>query len=637
VDQKFEKRHQDVTSIVDFHLVSNTKNQRCVSIRVKLIMNLEQELNRVPSVATPTHSAHPPKLNICYQVAMPRPESHLFEVTLRIEGWQQPTLDLKMPVWTPGSYLVREYSRHLQDFEATLDWRKVEKNHWQIETQGESTITIRYRIFANELTVRTNQLNVSHGYFNGAALFFYVPGFEQEPMQIEIVPPANWQVTTPLPIVPGKPNTFEAIDFDTLVDSPFEIGTHQIYSFEALGKPHQWAIWGQGNVQIDRLIEDTQKIIQVEADLFGGLPYARYLFLLHLTANSFGGLEHKDSCSLIYSRLGFRAKDQYDRLMQLVAHEFFHLWNVKRIRPKGLEVFDYEGENYTSSLWFSEGTTSYYDLMIPLRAGIYDAKTYLSALSQGISRYLTTPGRLVQPLSESSFDAWIKLYRPDANSANSQISYYLKGEMVTLLLDLAIRIRHNNQRSFDHVMRQMWEQFGKDEIGFTPEQLKSVIESVAGFDLTNFFDRYLDGTEELPFDEYLSGFGLRLQSNIKNGLPPHIGMTVRSEQGRSLIKLVEANSPAQTAGIEIGDELLAIDGLRVNAEQFNDRLKDYSSGDAIEVTLFHQDELRICQVKLVQPRPTQYQVVAIDQPSKTQQRNLKGWLGESKIEDVLTA
>ncbi|NJR48971.1 MAG: M61 family metallopeptidase [Leptolyngbyaceae cyanobacterium CSU_1_3] len=612
--------------------------------------NLQPKQNVTkPAVKSPLARSLP-AFTLHYQVAMPQPESHLFEVTLQIKDWQQPTLDLKMPVWTPGSYLVREYSRHLQDFGAfagpafgdttfadpplprlqTLAWQKVQKHHWQIATQGQSTITVRYRIFANELTVRTNHLDTTHGYFNGAALFFYVPGLEQQPIQVEIVPPEHWQVTTPLPAVAKKPNTFEAKDFDTLVDSPFEIGTHQIHRFEALGKPHEWAIWGQGKIEVDRLIRDTQKIIQVQADLFGGLPYDRYLFLLHLTANSFGGLEHKNACSLIYSRLGFRSPEKYDRFMQLVAHEFFHLWNVKRIRPKALEVFDYEGENYTPSLWFCEGATSYYDLLIPLRAGIYTAKTCLNALSQEITRYLTTPGRLVQPLSESSFDAWIKLYRPDANSPNSQISYYLKGEMVTLLLDLAIRIKHRNDRSFDDVMRQMWKQFGQNEMGFMPEQLKSVIESVSGFDLTDFCDRYLDGTEELPFDEYLSGFGLRLQPNLE-GLPPHTGMTVRSEHGRSLIKWVEANSPAQKAGLNPGDELLAIDGLRVSAEQVNDRLKDYHREDTIEVTLFHQDELQTCSLTLAAPQATQYQIVAIEQPTPTQQQNLAGWLGSSRI------
>ncbi len=578
-------------------------------------------------------SIEPPKpTRLFYQVAMPQPESHLFEVTLQIDGWQSETLSLKMPVWTPGSYLVREYSRHLQDFTASaegnlLNWRKLGKNHWQIDTQGQATILVRYRIFANELTVRTNQLDVTHGYFNGAALFFYIPGFQQQPIRVKINPPQNWRVTTALPTVAEAENTFEAKDFDTLVDSPFEIGHQKIYPFDVLGKRHEYAIWGEGKLEIDRIIQDTQKIVKVEADLFGGLPYDRYIFLLHLTASSYGGLEHKDCCSLIYSRLGFRAKEKYDRFMQLVAHEFFHLWNIKRIRPKALETFDYEGENYTPSLWFSEGTTSFYDLIFPYRAGVYDAKTYLNSLSQEITRYLTTPGRLIQPLSESSFDAWIKLYRPDANSPNSQISYYLKGEMVTLLLDLGIRIKHQNARSFDDVMRQMWQQFGKDEIGFTPEQLKAVIESVAGFDLTNFFARYIDGTEELPFDEYFAGFGLRLKSNTESvNLPPFSGMTVRTEGGREIIKFVEANSPAQQAGIDPGDELMAIDKLRLGAGQFEERLRDYQPGDTLEVVVFHGDELKTRSLQLATPRATQYAIEAIKDPSTLQQQNFEGWL-----------
>jgi len=568
-------------------------------------------------------------LSFQYSVAMPEPESHLFEVTLRIQGWTSATIDLKMPVWTPGSYLLREYSRHLQNFNSALPWRKLAKNHYQIETHGKDPIEVRYQIFANELTVRTNHLDENHGYFNGAALFFYVPGFQQQPIRVTIVPPRpDWQVMTALSAV--AENTFEAKDFDTLVDSPFEIGRHRVYSFEVLGKPHQFVVWGEGKLEIDRIIQDTQKVIRVEAEVFGGLPYDRYFFLLHLTASSFGGLEHKNCCSLTYSRLGFRAKEKYDRFIQLVAHEFFHLWNVKRIRPKALEVFDYDSENYTPSLWFSEGTTSFYDLIFPYRAGIYDAKTYLNALGQEISRYLMTPGRLLQPLSESSFDAWIKLYRPDANSANSQISYYLKGEMVTLLLDLAIRIKHQNQRSFDDVMRAMWQQFGKDEIGFTPEQLQTTIESIAGFDLTNFFDRYLHSTEELPFDEYFAGFGLRLRSNgDASNLSPFTGMTVKSEGGREMIKFVEAGSPAQKAAIDPGDELLAIDGLRVSAGQFEERLKDYQPGDTLALSLFHDDALRQRSLTLAQPRATSYSIDAMENPSAIQQQNFEQWLGVS--------
>ncbi|MBW4490015.1 MAG: M61 family metallopeptidase [Trichocoleus desertorum ATA4-8-CV12] len=572
-------------------------------------------------------------LEICYQVAMPNPQTHLFEVTLQVQEWTAPVLDLKLPVWTPGSYLVREYAKHLQNFSATgqdaLPWRKVSKNHWQVDTLGQSAITVCYRVFANELSVRTNHLDSTHGYFNGAALFFYLPGFEYQPIQVAIAPPyPNWQVATPLPPVPGQTHTFYAADFDTLVDSPFEIGTHALYEFEAQGKPHQLAIWGQGNTDPDRIIQDTQKIIDVEAELFGGLPYDSYLFLLHLSPQGNGGLEHKNACSLNYPRFGFRAKEKYQRFMQLVAHEFFHLWNVKRIRPKPLEVFDYEQENYTTSLWFSEGTTSYYDLNIPFRAGIYDAKTLLSNLSKEITRLQTTPGRQVQPASESSFDAWIKLYRPDANSANSQISYYLKGEMVSFLLDLLIRQRHSNQRSLDDVLRQMWQQFGKDEIGFTPEQLKATLEAVADTDLSDFFARYIDGTEELPFDTFLEPFGLRLQAEgDSDDQPPFLGLTVKTENSRETIKFVETGSPAHQAGIDAGDELLAINGFRISADQLSDRLKDFQPGQTVEISHFHQDELRSSAVTLAKPRPTRYQLVVVDDPSPAQEQNFASWLG----------
>jgi predicted metalloprotease with PDZ domain len=581
--------------------------------------------------AAPIHPSVLPhtSLKIHYWVAMPQPTTHLFEVKLQIRGWQSDRLDLKMPVWTPGSYLVREYARHLQDFETEgLAWQKLGKNHWQVETAGAGDITIHYRVFANELTVRTNHLDATHGFFNPAALCFYLPGFEYNPIQITIEPPhSEWHVATPLPAVVGQPLTFEAADFDQLVDSPFEIGKHQLYEFDVLGKPHQLAIWGQGNANPEAIIADTSKIIEAEAKLFGGLPYDRYLFLLHLSAQGFGGLEHQDACTLNYPRLGFRTLDQYNRFMQLVAHEFFHLWNVKRIRPKALEVFDYDRENYTPSLWFSEGTTSYYDLLIPYRAGIYNIKVFLDNLSKEITRFLTTPGRQVQPLSESSFDAWIKLYRRDANSDNSQISYYLKGEMVSLLLDLLIRSRHCHQRSLDDVLRLMWQQFGQDEIGFTPDQLQQAIESVAATDLTDFFRHCLETTQELPFNEYLEPFGLQLQAEDSTELPPHIGMIVKTENGREMIKFVEYDSPAQQAGIDAGDELLAIDGLRVTAEKVGDRLRDSSPGDTVQITIFHQDKLQTCSVKVVLPKPSRYQLVAVSNPTPSQQQNFESWLG----------
>ena len=571
---------------------------------------------------------------IFYQVAMPNPASHLFEVTLQVKGWSAAKLDLRMPVWTPGSYLVREYTRHLQDFSAfcgeterVLSTSKQSKNHWQINTENVSEITVFYRIFANNLTVRTNHLDATHGYFNGAALFFSVSGWEKSAIAVKIIlPQSDWKISTALPLVQNETNTFKAKDFDTLVDSPFEIGIHNVYEFEAAGVPHKYAIWGQGNAKPEQIIEDTKKIIQVEADLFGGLPYSEYLFILHLSDSGFGGLEHKDSCSLNYPRFNFRDREKYHRFLQLVAHEFFHLWNVKRIRPLALETFDYYQENYTTSLWFCEGVTSYYDLLIPLKAGIYDRQTFLKNLSKDINKFLSTPGRKVQPLGESSFDAWIKLYRRDANSDNSQISYYLKGQLVALLLDLAIRSRHQNQRSLDDIMVKIWDKFGKDEVGFSPADLWQVIESVADFDLTNFRDRYINTTQELPFNEYLKPFGLEVKKVMDDEPFPDLGIKVQTENGKEIIKFVSVESNAAKAGIDPLDELLAIDGFRVTASNLSDRLKNYQPGDFIEITLFHKNELRTFSIQLQQPQPNRYEVIQIDSPTSSQKQNLSGWL-----------
>ena len=567
-----------------------------------------------------------------YTVAMPQPTNHCFEVTAEIASGVGESIDLVMPVWTPGSYMVREYSRHIQRLTAKdnngqrLTCRKIAKNHWQIANPDNTCVTVRYRLYANDLTVRTNHLDNTHGYFNGAATFFYIPKYLQDPIDITIaLPDPAWTIATALPQV--AEHCFRAKDFDTLVDSPFEIGLHTQLTFKVLGKPHELVIWGKGNLEPQPLIADMTRIIEAEATLFGGLPYDRYLFILHLT-NGYGGLEHRDSTSLVFSRNGFKKRDRYENFLSLVAHEFFHLWNVKRIRPKALEVFDYEAENYTPSLWFSEGATSFYDGVIPLRAGIYDAKTYLKNFSKSITRYLTTIGRTVQPLTESSFDAWIKLYRPDANSSNSQMSYYLKGEMVTFLLDLSIRKRHQNTRSMDQVMQSLWENFGQSEIGFTPEDLKATIEAVADFDLTDFFERYLDGLDDLPFQAILTDFGLRLDSNLETGkLAPYFGMRSVMEQGRTLIKTVATGSPAELAGLDAGDELVAIDGLRTSVDLLNERLQASQPGDRLEVMFFHQDELLQTQVTLTDPQPSQFTLVALPHPTSQQSSLFEGWLG----------
>jgi predicted metalloprotease with PDZ domain len=563
-----------------------------------------------------------------YRLSIPEPENHLLEVELAIADLSSDIIDLKLPVWTPGSYLVREYAKHLQDFAATnaagesLKWQKISKNHWQIQSENHSLIKIRYRIFCNELTVRTNHIDRTHAFLTGAAVFMYVPEYTQQSYTVEIGKiQENWQITTALSKVAN--NTFYAKDFDTLVDSPFEIGIQARYDFTVLDKPHSFVVWGEHNADMQRIVRDTAAIVAVEAEIFGGLPYDRYDFILH-ASNGFGGLEHKNSTVLLYNRLGFRKEESYLQFINLVAHEFFHTWNVKRIRPKALEKFDYDNENYTSSLWFSEGTTSYYDQIFPLRAKIYDAKHYLKLVSKAITRLQTTFGRNVQSLHESSFDTWIKLYRPDPNTHNNQISYYLKGELVSMLLDLLIRSKTNNLRSLDRVMQIMWERFGKEEIGFSEAELHEVIETVAGVDLSAFWNDYLYGTKELDYNYYLEPFGIELRTSRQD--IPFIGMTLKSKNGIAEVEKVEFGSPAQKAGISTGDSVLAIAGIRVTAENFSDRIRDYSAGDAIAVTIFQQDLLRTVQVTLQEPIYNQFELVQLAKASPNQELNLRLWL-----------
>lgn len=567
-----------------------------------------------------------------YRISIPEPENHLLHVELTIAHWQQEFIDLKLPVWTPGSYLVREYAKHLQDFAAIdgdgkpIAWQKISKNHWRLQRSDRSIapITVSYRIFGNELTVRTNHIDRTHAFFTGAAVFMYIPEYQQYPYIVHIPDlPKNWQIATALPPFADTKDTFYAKNFDTLVDSPFEIGIHERYEFTVQNKPHSFVVWGQHNGDMQRLVKDAAAIVAVEAEMFGGLPYDRYDFILH-ASNGFGGLEHKDCTVLLYNRLGFRKEESYCQFMNLVAHEFFHTWNVKRIRPKAFETFDYDQENYTSSLWFSEGTTSYYDRLFPLRAGIYDAKHYLKLVSNAITRLQTTSGRNVQSLFESSFDTWIKLYRPDPNTHNSQISYYLKGELLSLLLDLLIRDRTNNLRSLDRVMQIMWERFGKDETGFSEAELHGVIETVAGVDLSQFWNDYLYGTKELDYNYYLEPFGLELRTTRQD--IPFVGMTLKSKNGLAEVDRIEAGSPAQKAGINTGDAILAIAGIRVTAETFNERLRDFAVGEAIEVAIFQQDLLRNVKVILAEPIFNYFELVQIPNASSSQEVNLRMWL-----------
>ncbi|WP_287129166.1 M61 family metallopeptidase [Candidatus Cyanaurora vandensis] len=543
------------------------------------------------------------------------PLQHLFTVTMTCPV-PRDTVDLSLPVWTPGSYMVREYSRHLQDFTCpTGSWQKINKNTWRIQVPpGTPAITVQYRIYALELTVRTSHLDTSHAYFNGACLFLLCADHRDQPHTVHLIPPVdNWQIATSL--TSQGDNVYLAQTYDELVDSPVEMGHHAHYDFTVLNKPHHLVIWGRGNCEPEVMIPDMTKIIETTAEMFGGLPYPEYWFLLHL-GDSYGGLEHHNSTSLLFPRLNFKPREKYEKFLQLVAHEFFHCWNVKRLRPVNLDRFDYSQENYVSVLWFCEGATAYYDELIGYRCGFYDATRYLNLLSDAITRLETTPGRTVQSLAQSSFDAWIKLYRPDENSLNSSVSYYLKGQVVLLLLDLQLRLRGS---SLDLVVQKLWQTHQQHP--YTEAELWATIEAVAGEEMPDFYQQYIQGTAPLPYDQYLAPFGLQL--TIEQGNIPYTG--IKLGEDRPIIKSIETTSPAQRAGLCPGDELVALDGYRVTSRTWNDLLK-YIPDQPSALQYFRRDELQQTFLQPGPPLPVRYNLVPLPTITSLQQARYQRWL-----------
>lgn len=557
-----------------------------------------------------------------YQVSIPQPSNHLLHICLTIDHWSEPTLDWKMPVWSVGSYLIREYSRLVVSFESNCAYSKIAKNHWRLQTADGKTITIRYQVFCHELTVRTNHVDETHAFWNGSATFGWIDGYLDHPYTVTVLAPDRWRIATALTQV--SENTYLADSFHTLADSPFEVGIHQVYQFQVLGKPHELVIWGEGNIDPVQTIEDIKKIIVTEANFWGQLPYSRYLFILHLSTGGYGGLEHRDCCVLLFDRWSFRQdRDKYGKFLNLVSHEFFHLWNVKRLRPQSLFTIDYEAENYTHSLWFCEGVTSYYDQLLTLRAGLVDRYHYLQQVSDSITKLQTTPGRKYQSLWESSFDTWIKLYRPDVNSANTQISYYLKGELVAMLLDLHLRLY--SPISLDTVLQTLWQRYGSQEFPYDDRGLLNLIGELSGLDLTQFWQDYLYGTTELNYDYYFAGFGLKLQAQIQNPTP-YTGITFGATHGNLIVKTVHSHSPAQLAGIDPGDEIIALNQRRITLENVCHRLQAHRSGDTVQFTIFAQDELRTVSVILAEPVVDRYLVNFQADLSECQLQNLSAWL-----------
>lgn len=581
-------------------------------------------------------------MKIHYHLAITQPAQHLLDIMIQVSEVSAAHLDVVLPTWTPGSYLIREYARHVQEFAATVDeqpvpWQKIDKQTWRVAVDGSAetprVLRLRYRVYGNELTVRTNHVDDTHAHVIPAATFMYVVGATEQPLTVAVDAPEGWQIATGLER--DAAGNFQADDLDHLVDSPFEIGQQRVFPFEVDGVPHQLVIWGQGNEDPERLVADTRAIVMAARDLFGSLPYTRYTFLLMLAGKGAGGgLEHRNSTSLLLPRFIFQPARSYERFLTLVCHEFFHVWNVKRIRAEGLGPFDYTHEAYTTLLWAMEGVTEYYTDLLLVRAGLLTPRRYLERLADDIVSLQTTPGRQLQSLECASFDAWIKAYRPDENSANTSISYYLKGAIVAALLDLELRQRSQGQHSLDDVLRHLFQAYPLSSPGI-PERagyLAAILEAT-GLDLGEFFTRYIGGVEELPYSELLGAVGLTLRWDWANKAPdgtprPALGVRTRRDSGQLKITTVLRDTPGYAAGLNADDEIIALDDFRVADDgALRERLDDRRSGDVVTLTVARREQLRTIPVTLAAPAPDKLVIERVAEPDEQQRRIYQRWLG----------
>ena len=595
-------------------------------------------------------------VNVAFTVAVSRPHTHLFEIEIAIKraanGPQQELL--VMPVWTPGSYMIREFERNVQDFAAAdsagnpLKWEKTNKNTWRVATNGAREWQATYRVYANELSVRTSELNSDHAFWNNANLLMYLEGFLKAPSTVRVLAPDVWKVATGLPAVPGQRNIFRAENFDVLYDSPFEVSNFKTLVFNVKSVPHRIVIDGAGNYDPERMRRDVQKIVETQVELMGGeIPYRDYTFILHLRSNAGGGLEHLNSTALGYPRHGFRIRSgdratsaapnttdtperDYRGFLSLVSHEFFHLWNVKRIRPDVLGPFDYTQENYTKVLWVAEGITDYYADLVLRRAGLISESEFLNATARAMQNLQNTPGRLVQNVEESSFDAWVKYYRQDENSVNSQISYYDKGALLGLLLDLEIRKRSGGAKSLDDVMRYLYAEFFKKNRNYGPGDFQKATELMAGSSLEEFFSKYVRGTEELNYNAALEAAGLRLDTTAAADAKVYFGADVAQEDDRLIVRRVYAGSPAYEQGLNAGDQIVAMDNMRVTKDSFNARMAEKKPRDVVNLTIFRFDDLSLLLITLGDKREMSYRIVPLSNVTPLQRQVFRNWLGSGE-------
>jgi predicted metalloprotease with PDZ domain len=570
-----------------------------------------------------------------YNVSLDAPQTQTFQVSMLVRSVASRMLEVALPVWRQGRYSVLNPAGSIRSVTAStpskrsLAIRKTDKTTWRIEAEGAPEILIQYTVFANSLNDRTRHVDDTHAFLSGATVFLYVPNRRNDSLLVRLDTPADWQVACGLPHADGDPFTLLAPNYDVLIDSPIEVGLHELITFDVNEKRHDIALWGLADFNGDRLEKDFAKVIEAEAKVFGSLPYDRYVFITHVAAGLGGGTEHLNSTVIQMTPRALEDEDQYRRVLSLAAHEMFHTWNVKRLRPQALRDVDLTKENYTELLWFCEGTTSYYDTLMVVRAGLDTPAGYLKVVAEAIYQSRARPGTRVQSPAESSFDAWIKFNSPSPDDVNATVSYYDSGALVSLLLDLEIRRRTQNRNSLDSLMRAMYEAFPVSGPGYTTVDLIQTLNRLADSNFNDFFRRYIDGTSRYPFEEFFDVVGLEMVP-LYTSARAYTGLSLQEESGNCVVRSVLSDGPAYIAGVNCGDEIVTLNGRKFRAPDINGHIeRTMSPGDTVWFQVMRRGRLRRVEFKLSEKPNPRWEIRKLSAATTEQKAAFESWLNWS--------
>ncbi|MGB4674364.1 MAG: PDZ domain-containing protein [Azovibrio sp.] len=589
---------------------------------------------------------------VAYELCPAFPEAHLFELSCRVETPDPAGQVFTLPAWIPGSYLIRDFARHIVAIRAEAGGRplaleKLDKARWRA-APAKAPVTVRYRVYAWDLSVRSAHLDTTHAFCNGTSVFLRPEGLAHLPCQVDILPPpgpahADWQLATSLPRAGAAPWSFgrhAAADYEDLIDHPMEMGRFTRVDFAVQGIAHHLIVTGWPLFHQERLVRDLEAICAWQMALFGP-PALRepYLFLVLAVGSGYGGLEHRNATALICDRADLpppgladeACPAGYVRFLGLCSHEYFHRWNVKRIRPAAFLDLDLARERPTRLLWLFEGFTSYYDDLCLVRAGVISVPAYLELLQKTITQVYQAPGHRVQSLEDSSFDAWIKYYRPDENTPNAVVSYYAKGALLALCLDLALRRQSAGRVSLDTLMRKLWQDLGDGRRGLAEDEIFARLAALGGKALGQWLKAAVSGTEELPLARELAGAGVRLSWKADSELP-WLGIRLASEGSEAKLLQVLSGSPAEAAGLAAGDLLVALNGWRIGRQNLDTVLATLQPGVAVNCHYFRYDLLGETRIT---PAPAPRQTAVLEpRPGKAAQAKRQAWLGEPSRDAV---